>query len=107
MGRDYRGLCRRTRNPKRVKADAYAYASEGGYSREIIKLQKIDRFGLEAVTGRRVFYYGEINRLIYAEHIVSAYRSRAQSNNWMEWAASNPRLATMLAEAEKLHAVSN
>ena len=40
--------------------------------------------------------------MIYSENIVTAYRSRAQSNNWAEWVQSNPGLAGMLAEAEKL-----
>jgi len=40
--------------------------------------------------------------MIYAENIVTAYRSRAQSNNWAEWVVSNPGLADMLADAEKL-----
>ena len=67
------------------------------------KLKRIDRFGLEAVTGRRVFYYGEIRRLIYAENVVNAYASRAQSKNWAEWTASNSRLSNILAEAEQLY----
>lgn len=40
--------------------------------------------------------------MIHAENIVTAYRSRAQSKNWAEWVNSNPVLADMLAEAEKL-----
>jgi hypothetical protein len=95
-------LQRGTRHPKRVKALAYAYASEGAYSPEMEKLKRIDRFGLEAVTGRRVFYFSEIRRLIYAENIVNAYESRAQSKNWVEWATSRPRMAEILAEAERL-----
>jgi hypothetical protein len=67
------------------------------------KLKRIDRFGLEAVTGRRVFYFSEIRRLIYAENIVNAYESRARSKNWVEWATTNPRQAELLAEAEILH----
>jgi hypothetical protein len=76
--------------------------SEGLYSREVDKLQKINRFGLEAVTGRRVFYLHELHRLITADNIVNAYRSRRQSKNWAEWTESNPRLAAIVAEAEKL-----
>jgi len=40
--------------------------------------------------------------MIYAENIVTAYSSRAQSNNWAEWVSSNPGLADMLADAEQL-----
>jgi len=58
---------------------------------------------LEAVTGRRVLYFGELRRLTYADNIYNAYFQRAQSNNWAEWTESNPVLATILAEAEKLY----
>ena len=78
------------------------HASEGLYSAEIDTLTKIDRFGIEAITGRRYFYYGELRRMIVAENIVTAYHSRAQSKNWASWVESNPGLADMLAEAEKL-----
>jgi hypothetical protein len=40
--------------------------------------------------------------MIYAENLVAAYRSRAQSQNWAEWVNSNPMLADILAEAEKI-----
>jgi hypothetical protein len=62
----------------------------------------IDRWGLEAVTGRRVLYYSEMRRLICAENIVAAFESRKRSTNWVEWTQSHPRLAEILAEAEIL-----
>ncbi len=65
-------------------------------------LQKIDRFGPEAITGRRQFYYGELRRLVYAENVIKAYQHRQGSANWAEWAQSNPILAAILSEAEKL-----
>jgi len=40
--------------------------------------------------------------MILAENITIAYRSRAQSSNWAEWVNSNPVMADMLAEAERL-----
>ena len=86
-----------------MKSDAYNYASEGLYSREIDTLAKIDRFGLEAITGRRQFYFYELRRLVTAENIVIAYRSRANSNNWVEWMQSNPSMAKLLAEVEIEH----
>jgi hypothetical protein len=58
---------------------------------------------LKAVTGRDVFHFGEIRRLIYAENIVNAYESRKRSSNWVEWATSHPQLAQILAEAERLY----
>lgn len=93
--------------PKRLKAAAYAHACGEGISPEIRKLQRIDRFGLEAVTGRRVLYWRELIHMTYAETIATAYVSRSKSANWTEWAASNPRLAAVLADAEKLYATGN
>ena len=81
--------------------------SEGRYAPEIEKLNRIDRFGVEAVTGRRVLYLGELNRMIVSENIVSAYHSRQQSKNWGEWALANPGPSKLLAEAIKLHAISD
>jgi hypothetical protein len=86
-----------------VKALAYAYASEGANSPEINELQLIDRFGLKAVTGRDVFYFGEMRRMVRAENIVVAYQNRKRAKNWAEWSTSNPREAEILAEAEKLY----
>lgn len=65
-------------------------------------LQKIERFGLEAITGRRQFFYGELRRLIVAENIVQSYRSRAQTENWGEWAVKNKDMARILADVEML-----
>ena len=86
-----------------MKSDAYAYASEGLYSREIDTLAKIDRFGLEAITGRKQFYFYELRRLVTAENMVVAYRSRKQSENWAQWANDNPSMARLLAEVEIEH----
>lgn len=83
-------------------ADAYRYASEGHYSPEIDMLAKIDRFGVEAITGRRKLYFGELRRMILAENIVAAYRARAKSENWAAWANANTVMADVLVEAEKL-----
>jgi hypothetical protein len=84
--------------------DAYLYASEGvgHYSPEIDLLQKIEHFGVEAMTGKRVLYFGELRRMIIAENLVFAYRSRANSANWAEWANNNPLLSKTLNEAERL-----
>lgn len=66
-------------------------------------LAKIDRFGLEAIIGRKQFYYGELRRLITAENIVIAYHSRKRSDNWAAWAEDNKAMARMLAEVEIEH----
>ena len=57
---------------------------------------------MEAVTGRRVFYYGELRQMIYAENLITAYNARGNSDKWAEWAESNPDAVAMLVEAEKL-----
>jgi hypothetical protein len=85
-----------------VKADALLYASEGRHSPEIATLQRIDRFGLEAILGHKHFYHAEYNRLMCAETIVWAYRSRAKVENWAMWQKENPRAAKLLYEAESL-----
>jgi len=77
-------------------------AGRGHYSPEIDLLRKIDRFGLESITGRRQFYFGELRRMIVSENIVTAYQSRAQSKDWASWVNKNPVMANLLAEAERL-----
>jgi hypothetical protein len=62
----------------------------------------IERFGLEAMTGRRQFYFGELRRLIHAENIQFAFQSRARHGNWVTWEKENPELRKMLIEAELL-----
>jgi hypothetical protein len=63
--------------------------------------QYLDLFGSAAVLGRKL-YAREIFRMITAENIQTAYQDRRRSNNWTEWVTSNPTLAAILAEAEKL-----
>ena len=65
-------------------------------------LHKIDRWGLEAITGRRQFYFGELRGLIAAENIVTAYKSRAHATDWAAWVRDNPLLAELLIDAEMI-----
>jgi len=102
MDGTFQNIPRRCGSPKRVKSDAYLYASEGHRSREIEKLQMIDRFGLEAVTGHRVLLFRDYQRMMTAQNIVAAYGSRAKSQNWAAWVVDNPKAAELLAEAMKL-----
>lgn len=97
-------LYRSLGSPKRVKADAYGFVSEGLYSKEMEKLYRIERFGLKAITGRDVFYHGEFLNLVAAKNIVFAYQSSQRAANWAEWSESNPDLAEILVEATRLHA---
>lgn len=68
--------------------------------KELLLLQRIDRFGVEAVLGRRTLYHGEMNAMIAAENVYQAYKSRAQSDNWAEWAKKNEAAARLLQEVE-------
>lgn len=65
-------------------------------------LRKIERFGIEAITGRRQFYFGELNRMLYADNIANAFKARSRSDNWTEWTRNNPVFANALMEAELL-----
>lgn len=100
--RSAKSLLRRVSRPKRVKTDAYNYASKGLYSKEYDTLQKIERFGIEAITGRRQFYYYELRQMIVAENIVLSYQSRSLSDNWASWAQKHPEMEKILIEAELL-----
>jgi hypothetical protein len=106
LGRDPCRVFGREHRPKRVKSDAYGYASKGLYSHQIEKLNRIDRFGLKAITGRDVFYHGELQQLIAAENVVIAYTSRKSSENWGEWENKYPSLAKILIEIETQNAAS-
>ena len=66
-------------------------------------LAKIDRWGLESITGRKQFWYGELRKLITAENIVNAYTSRARANDWAAWARDNSVMAQILADVEKMN----
>jgi len=65
-------------------------------------LALIDRFGVDAVLGRRQLYFGETRRMIRAENIEIAYHTRKRSENWAKWASENPTFEKILIEAEIL-----
>jgi hypothetical protein len=62
----------------------------------------IDRFGVQAILGRQL-YALEVNRINMAEHVINAYQSRKQSDNFAEWVGSNPDKTELLAYAERLN----
>lgn len=64
-------------------------------------LNYIDRFGAQAVLGRPLGA-GEIRRMIAADNVIRAYKSRQNSDNWATWAIKNPMYAQTIAEAIKL-----
>ncbi len=82
--------------------DALKHAREGRHSPEIAALENIRQFGLEAMTGRRQFYFGEFRRMVTASNIDAAYKARKQSLNWNAWREDNPELARLLKEAEMI-----
>jgi len=84
-----------------VTAAAYIHADGGNYSPEIRLLQYIDRFGVEAVTGRRTLYAYEMRRMIHAENVARAYNERNQGNA-AEWVKDNPEMNIILFEAQKM-----
>lgn len=45
---------------------------------------------------------GEIRRMIAADNVVKAYRSRAASDNWAQWAQKNPEMSRLLNAVIKL-----
>lgn len=80
--------------------DALKYASGGHYSPEITMFENIKQFGLEAMTGRRQFYFGEFRRMVTASNVVTAYQMRKRSINWDAFRTENPHLANLLKQAE-------
>ena len=66
--------------------------------RELVYLSYYDRFGVANVLGRPLSY-GEIQRIVTAEGIVSAYRERKASANWAVWAQKNKQRARLLEQA--------
>lgn len=89
-----------------MKSDAYAYASEGQFSYEMEHLIRINRFGLEAITGRRTILFSEYIRMITAENIVKAFTERMNAESWVTWQKDHPNASKLLTEAEQLYAIS-
>jgi len=85
-----------------VLTDAYLSASEGQHSPELDRLNAIDRFGVEAIMHRPILYFGEIRKMIYAENVALAYRSRKASENHGKWAHDHPQLEKIIINAEML-----
>jgi len=101
--RDFKIIQRGRRNPKRVIADAYKWASgEGNVPKEIRLAMDVDRWGVMAVMNRPVLYAYEINRIRYAEKVVKAYNARENATNAAEFAADNQDDLQLLQFAENL-----
>lgn len=82
-------------------ARAYRYAEgDGPAPREYDLLCAIDRFGAQAVMGRPL-YAREIKRLLVTENIITGYKARETSENWVEWARDNRALSALLMQAQR------
>ena len=84
-----------------MTAAAYRYADGGNTSPEVRLLSYIDRFGVEAVMGRKTLYAGEMRRMIHAESIVRAYKERSRANA-ADWVKENPEMSDILREAQRM-----
>jgi len=84
-----------------VTAAAFAHADGGHSSPEIRLLQYIDRFGVEAVMGRKILYAHEMRRMIHAENVSRAYHARNRSDA-AEWVKENPEMNKLLYDAQML-----
>ena len=80
---------------------AYTHAEGGRTSPEIRLAGQIERFGVLAVMGRTILFAREYYAIRAAEVIVSAYRSRAKSDNWAAWANEHPELSQILFDAQQ------
>ena len=65
---------------------------------EIRLARYIDRFGAQAVMGRTLSA-NEVKRIMAAEEVITAYQSRAKSENWAAWAGEHPHYAELLSKA--------
>lgn len=83
-------------------AAAYRYADgRGEMPDELMLLSYAERFGAEMVFGR-LPTFKELRRMILAENVVSAYKSRAASDNWVFWSQENPEQDALLVLAMKM-----
>ena len=70
-------------------------------SPELLLLNAINRFGVEAVMGRPLGH-NEILCMIEAESIINAYKAKFSQEDWAKWAQDHPGLNQLLTEALKL-----
>jgi hypothetical protein len=84
---------------------AYLYAEDSAHfpkPSELKLLEYIDRFGVEAVTGRKTLGAGELLRMIAAQNIVQAYRDKqAHKDGWAAWQQQHPAQNQLLERARQ------
>lgn len=64
-------------------------------------VSNISRYGAHAVMGRPLYHH-EILRMNTAEQIATAYKEKYASENWAEWAKTNPGKERTLNQAMRL-----
>ena len=62
----------------------------------------IGEYGVQAVLGRPVLSFGEINRLETAKSVVREYNARKNATNAAQFAEENQEALKLLLYAEKL-----
>ena len=83
-----------------MMAAAYAYAcGDGPMPRELQRLNAIDRFGVQAVTGKLILGSKEMRMMSIAENITRWYEERSRKE---QWAVDNPKEAAALTVAHRL-----
>ena len=83
-------------------AEALAFAQGDGQQPDELRLANaITRFGLEAVTGKRVLRPGLLRRITMAENVVAAFEIRAKAENWAAFRNEYPDLAELLFKAHE------
>lgn len=87
--------------------EAYLYVDSDKPSsipHELVDLPYIDRFGVEAVYGRKTLSAKEIRNMLIAENVVNAYNARraAMGDNVAKWASENESAARLLSDIEDL-----
>jgi hypothetical protein len=84
---------------------AYLYAEDSAHfpkPAELKLLEYIDRFGVEAVTGRKTLGAGELLRMIAAQNIVQAYQSKKDNKEgWVAWQQQHPAQNQLLERARQ------
>jgi hypothetical protein len=83
-------------------AEALAYAQGDGPQPDELRLANaITRFGVEAVTGKRILRPGLLRRITMAENVVAAFEIRAKAENWAAFGNQYPDLAELLFRAQE------
>jgi hypothetical protein len=80
-------------------ARAYHYCESGPPSEELLVLNYIREFGVEAVLGKKQLDRLEMYNMILSQRVVDAYQRRSMSKDWAKWAEDNPKESHILSMA--------